>query len=195
MASPYPLPKIMNGVRVDDLFRVADAIRAIPALARFSFSVQNHWTAGTQNSSTVNTFHAAGQEMQRARPFTLDCDEPEALLGKDTAASAIEHLLHALAASLTTSIIYHASARRIQIEEIASSIEADVDLRGFLGLDTKVRVTRPEIRVRYQIKANVSEEQLRDLCQLGPLHSPVFDWLTGGATITIDAQRMQNGTS
>jgi uncharacterized OsmC-like protein len=190
LASPYPLPKIINGVRVDDLFRMADAIRAIPALARFSFRLHNRWTAGPQNSSTVRAFSAAGQEMERARPFVLDTDEPEALLGKDMAASAIEHLLHALAASLTTSIIYHASARRIQIEEIASFLEADVDMRGFLGLDSTSRTARPEIRVHYQIKANVSEEQLRDLCQLGPLHSPVFDWLTGGTTITVDAQRM-----
>jgi uncharacterized OsmC-like protein len=180
----------MNGVRVDDLFRMADAIRAIPGLAKFSFSVHNQWTAGAQNSSTVNAFSAAGQEIQRARPFLLNSDEPDALLGKDTAASAIEHLLHALAASLTTSIVYHASARRIQIEEIASSLEADVDLRGFLSLDTTIRAARPEIRVHYQIKANVSEEHLRDLCQLGPLHSPIFDWLTGGTNITANAQRM-----
>ena len=44
-----------------ELFRMADAIRAIPALARFSFRLHNRWTAGPQNSSTVRAFSAAGR--------------------------------------------------------------------------------------------------------------------------------------
>jgi hypothetical protein len=69
----------------------------------------------------------------------LEADQPPALLGKDTAASPIEHLLHALASCLTTSMVYHAAARGIHIEEVESSLEGDIDLHGFLELDKNVR--------------------------------------------------------
>jgi hypothetical protein len=45
----------------------------------------------------------------------------------------VEVLIHALAACLTASLVYHAAAKGIRIEGVESSIEGDLDLRGFLG--------------------------------------------------------------
>ena len=106
-ANVSALPKIVNGVAVDDLFTTIDAIKASPRIAKFIFRVRNQWADGGQNSSTVDTFYGAGQELNRTVPFILEADEPAVLLGKDKAANAGEYLLHALAACLTTSIVYH----------------------------------------------------------------------------------------
>jgi hypothetical protein len=131
--------KIVNGVTVDDLFMTIDAIKATPAIAKFKFRIRNQWLDGSQNKSTVNTFYGADQNLSRSKPFVLEADEPPVLLGKDTAANPVEHLLHALASCLTTSMVYHAAARGIPIEEVESSLEGDIDLHGFLGLDRNVR--------------------------------------------------------
>jgi hypothetical protein len=48
-------------------------------------------------------------------------------------------LLHALASCVTTSMIYHAAARGIAVEQVESSLEGDLDLRGLLGLASNVR--------------------------------------------------------
>jgi hypothetical protein len=59
---------------------------------------------------------ATGQEHTfREDGFFVDCDEPPVLLGRDQAPNAAEYLLHALAACLTGSIVYHAAARGIVI--------------------------------------------------------------------------------
>ena len=50
-----------------------------------------------------------------------------------------EHLLHALAACLTTTLVYVATARKIRLTEVESTLEGDMDVRGCLGLDDDVR--------------------------------------------------------
>jgi uncharacterized OsmC-like protein len=120
----------------------------------------------------------------------LEADEPPILLGKDMAANPVEYLLHALASCLTTSMVYHAAARGIQIEEVESSLEGDIDLYGFLQLDKKVRNGYQGIRVNFKIKADVSDSELQEIGQLGPEHSPVFDSLTNGVPISVTAERM-----
>ncbi len=184
------LPKIVNGVNVDELFTTVESVKATPGVAKFKFRIRNQWAGGSQNISTVNKFNAAGQEMSRPKPFVLEADEPAILLGKDAAANPVEHLLHALAACLTTSMVYHAAARDIRIEEVESSLEGDIDLHGFLDLDRNVRMGYQGIRVAFKIKANVPDEQLQAIVELGTKHSPVFDSLTNGVTVTVSANRM-----
>lgn len=190
MATAHKLPTTINGVAVDDLFSTIDAIKATPAIAKFKFRIHNQWEGAGQNSSTVNTFSGAGQQLSRPKPFVLTADEPPVLLGKDMAANPVEHLLHALAACLTTSMVYHAAARGIHIEEVESSLEGDIDLHGFLDLDKKVRKGYQGIRVNFKIKADVPDKQLQEIAQLGPGHSPVFDSLTNGVPVAVTAERL-----
>jgi uncharacterized OsmC-like protein len=190
MATAKKLPKIINGVNVDDLFTTIDAIKRTPAIAKFKFRIENEWTDASQNSSTVDKFYGAGQEQSRAKPFVLKADEPPVLLGKDEAVNPVEYLLHALAACLTTSMVYHAAARGIHLEEVESSFEGDIDLHGFLELDRNVRQGYQGIRVNFKIKADVADEQLQEIVELGAGRSPVFDSLTNGVPVSIRAERL-----
>ena len=190
MATAQKLSTIINGVKVDDLFTTIEAIKSTPAIAKFKFRIHNQWDGASQNKSTVGTFYGTSQEQARHKPFVLEADEPPVLLGKDTAANPVEHLLHALASCLTTSMVYHAAARGIHIEEVESSLEGDIDLRGFLDLDKNVRKGYQGIRVTFKIKADVPDEQLQEIVQLGPGHSPVFDSLRNGVPVSVKAERL-----
>src|SRR5579871_29795 len=189
MATAKKPAQITNGVNVDNLFSTVDAIKSTPTLAKFNFRIQNQWQGAGQNRSTVDKFYGAAQEQSRPRPFVLAADEPMVLLGTDTAANPVEHLLHALASCLTTSMVYHAAARGIEIEEVESTLEGDIDLHGFLELDKNVRQGYQGIRVRFKIKADVPDSQLQELIDLGTKHSPVLDSLTNGVPVSVEAQR------
>ena len=189
MATAQTRVKIVNGVNVEDLFKTIGAIKATPAIAKFKFRIYNQWEGASQNRSTVGQFYGAGQQRSRLMPFVLKADEPGVLLGRDEAANPVEHLLHALAACLTTSMVYHAAARGIQIEEAESSFEGDIDLQGFLGLAKNVRSGCQEIRVNFKIKADVADEQLQEIVALGTGYSPVFDSLTRGVPVSVSAAR------
>jgi len=189
MATAQKLARIINGVKVNDLFTTVDAIKATPAIAKFRFRIRNQWQGASQNCSTVNEFEGALQQLSRSKPFVLEADEPAVLLGKDMAANPVEYLLHALASCVTTSMVYHAAARGIELEEVESFFEGDIDLHGFLDLDPKVRKGYQGIRVTFKVKADVPESQLQEIVELGTSHSPVFDSLTKGVPVTVSAKR------
>jgi uncharacterized OsmC-like protein len=120
----------------------------------------------------------------------LLADEPETLLGTDRGANPVEHLLHALASCVTTSMVYHAAARGIAAERLESTLEGDLVLRGFLGLAPDVRKGYQSIKLKLRIKANISDEQFQDLSSLGPRFSPVYDSVTNGVSIAVSTERI-----
>ena len=101
----------------------------------------------------------------------LDNDEPPVLLGADAGANPVEYVLHALAGCLTTTMVYHAAARGIDIGAVESELEGDLDLRGFLGLSDEVRKGYREIRVTLRVQSAADAGILKNLAQ----YSPVYD--------------------
>jgi uncharacterized OsmC-like protein len=182
---------ITNGVDVEKMKETIEAVKDNAELASFKFRIQNRWVDCGENRSHVLPFSAGGKLFAHKTGFTLVADEPEMLLGADNAANPVEHLLHALASCITTSTVYHAAARGIAIERVESTLEGDLDLRGFLNLDPTVRNGYQNIRVSLQIKSNATEEQLRELGTLGQRFSPVYDTLTKGVRVAVTAQRME----
>jgi uncharacterized OsmC-like protein len=183
-------PKFVNGVNVAELFQTVGAVKANAALATFRFRVNNEWIDGGHNRSVIKDFYGVGQELQRPKAFALDADEPPILLGHDLGPNAGEYLLAALASCVTGALVYHAAARGITIEEVESRVEGDIDLRGFLGTDPSVRKGFENIRMSFRIRADVSDEKFQELAALGPEFSPVFDSITKGVPIAVQAERM-----
>jgi hypothetical protein len=87
---------IVNGVDVEKVQGVIDAVSENPDLARSKFRASNKWINGGHNRTTVTGFYSAGQEISHTQRFVLDADEPLILAGQDQAANPVEHLLNAL---------------------------------------------------------------------------------------------------
>lgn len=182
---------IVNGINVTTLFQTVEAVKVDPVIAKFRFNVKNEWLKGPHNRSIINGFHGAMQDIERAQSFQLHADEHPILLGYDQGPNAGEYLLHALAACVTSTLIFHAAARGIAIEEVESKVEGDIDLRGFLGTDKSVRNGFQNIRMSFEISADLSDQELQEIAKLGPTFSPVLDSLTNGVSVTVQAQRMR----
>ena len=180
------MQKVVNGVNVENLTQSIEAFKQQPALARFQFRATNKWITGGHNQSRIKEFYGAGQEdTLRTQAFVLDADEPEVFHSGDRGANPTEYVLHALAACLTTSIVYHAAARGIRIEELESKVEGDVDVRGFTGLDPKVRKGYQNIRATFRCKSDASPEQLEELAKF----SPVWDTIANPVPVTVRVEK------
>jgi uncharacterized OsmC-like protein len=173
--SRIPTEKVVNGVNVEKLYETMGVIRHNPEIAKFNFRAQNHWNSGGHNTTTINEFDGACQTHKRSQPFVFQKDEPPVLLGTDQGANPVEYLLTALAGCLTTSLVYHAAARGIKIDQVEASLAGDLDLQGFLGMSDKVRNGYENIKVKFKVKGNASEETLRELVEIAQQRSPVFD--------------------
>jgi uncharacterized OsmC-like protein len=178
---------LRNGVDTSVLFATLDAIKQQPEIARFQFRASNTWIDGAHNRSTIKSFYGAGQEDTSRQPtFTIDAGEPAILLGTDTGPNPAEALLHALAACLTTSLVYVAAARGVRLTRVESSLEGDMDLRGALGLSDDYRNGFERIRASFTVEGDAPPEKLHELIQRAQQRSAVFDMVSHGVPVMVE---------
>src|SRR3954447_13760783 len=174
---------MVNGVDTGKLSATIEAIKADASLANFQFRLSNRWVGGGENHSVIDDFYGVGQEMRHKEPFSLISDEPEVLLSQDRGPNAGEYVLHALASCLTGALVYHAAARGIAVKGIATRLEGDIDLQGFLGLSKDVRRGFKDIRVIFDIDADCDDSRKQELIEKAQTYSPVFDMLSNGLPV------------
>ncbi|MBR9981027.1 MAG: OsmC family protein [Desulfatitalea sp.] len=177
--------KVYNGVNVDQLFGTIEAVKGAPVIAHFKFRANNTWLDGGHNRTQIQNFYGTQQEHAHSATFVLDADEPPVLLGRDQGPNPVEYLLTALAACITTSIVYHAAAKGVTIRSMASRLEGEIDLQGFLGIRDDVPRGFKAIRMYVDIDADCPPEKLEEIIQLGPTYSPVFDTVTRAVPVTV----------
>jgi len=176
---------VRNGVDTATLFATLDAVKGNPDIAKFQFRATNTWVSGTHNRSTIHGFYGAMQEMTHQQPWTFDADHPAVLVGADNGPTPVEYLLHALAACLTAGLANIAAARGVNLSEVESTVEGDIDLLGILGLSSEVRNGFQQIRVSFKLRGD-DPEKLRKVVEQSRLRSAVFDIITNGVPVTID---------
>lgn len=178
--------KVRNGVDIKELANTIKTIRNQPDLAKSQFRVRNQWLDGAHNRTTVKDFYAAGREdTSRTEPFVFNADEPPVLLGENRGANPVEYALTALASCLTTSLVYHAAARGIELEEVEAKLEGDIDLRGFLGIADDVRKGYENIRVTFKVKGDGDAEKLEELAK----YSPIFDTISNPVNVSVRVEK------
>jgi uncharacterized OsmC-like protein len=169
------------------MFATLDLIKAQPELARFQFRASNRWIAGAHNRSTIMGFYAAGgEDATRGEAFELDAGEPAILLGTDTGPNPAEYLLHALAACLTTSIVYVAAARKVPLTSVESTLTGDMDMRGALGVDEEPRNGFERIRVAFRVAGDAPAHKLREVVERAKARSAVYDMVTNGVPVAVE---------
>lgn len=178
--------KMMNGVDVEELMGHVNAIQDDPELGRFQFRAHSEWIDGARTRTEIQGFYGAGKEDEsRDEPFVLIGDEPPLLLGSNAAPNAVETVLHGLASCLAVGIAYNAAVRGIEIEALEFELEGDADLRAFLGISDEVRPGFQNIRVKYRIKSDASQEEIEELCEYVQETSPVVDMLRNPVPVEI----------
>jgi uncharacterized OsmC-like protein len=170
---------VKEQVNVVDLKSTVEVVRDNPKLGQVSFSMKGTWDGGLRlNSQTGPLTQAGTPDMSRNGQFKLKSDEPTALLGSDTGVSPGEYVLQALAGCYMVTIAANAAVRDIVLEDVRLELEADFDLRGFLGIDTSIRSGSQGIRVNVAIDSpNATSEQLKDLVHAVEKRSPIRDTL------------------
>ena len=87
---------------------------------------------------------------------------------------------------MTTTMVYHAAVRGIELEEVESELEGDLDLKGFMDLSDQVRPGYEEIRVNFKVKTDIEDlERLKALIRF----SPVYDVVSSGTRVKVQVER------
>ena len=95
--------------------------------------------------------------------FSFDADHPEVFASEDHGATPVEFVLVGLASCLTAGVAAVAQNRGIQLNSVKATIEGDMDILGILGGDPEVRNGFNDIKVKYDIDADASQEDIEAL--------------------------------
>ncbi len=176
---------VRNGVDTATLFATLDAVKGNRDIAKFQFRATNRWISGTHNQSTIHGFYGAMQEMTHQQVHVYDADHPAVLVGADSAPTPVEFVLHALAACLTAGLANIAAAHGVNLTEVESTVEGDIDLLGILGLSDEVRNGYQQIKVSFKVRGD-DPDKLRKLVEQSRRRSAVFDIVTNGVPVDIE---------
>ena len=121
-----------------------------PARGLVRFRVSTAWMGGMRSDSRVDHREVGGRRLPA--DFTLRIDEPEELLGTDTAPNPQELLIAAYNACLTACWAMECARAGVKLLRLEVRSEGEVDLCGVLGVDPSTapgcRSLRSEVRVR-----------------------------------------------
>ena len=184
-AAVKTMPNKVNGVDVDQINRFIERVDDDPSFAEMQFRASNEWIDGGANRTRIKEFYAGCEEdTTRAVPFELDSDEPKIIAGNDATPNPVVYVLHALIGCLTTTLVYHAAVRGIEIESVESNLEGDLDVRGLLGLSDEVRKSYHHVRVNMRVKSDACADDLRELA----MFSPVYDMVSKSLPVAFNLE-------
>lgn len=175
-------PTTVNGIPVDAVRGLIDAVADAPAAGATRWRVTNHWRGRMRSRATVEGFSIGGQPVNRA--FQMYVDEPLELGGTNMDANPQEYLLAALNACMIVGFTALCALEGHEIEHLEIATEGDIDLRGFLGLDAAVSPGYDGLSTTLWVKGAASAEQFQQIFETMLATSPNFHNVTKPVPVT-----------
>ena len=176
-----------NGVNVEALLGARAALTDAPAAAAFTWTADCSWVSGTHSRTTVAGFSGLGQQHERPATHTVDTDHPAVFAAEDNGMPPAEMVLAGLAGCLTAGVASVATNRGIQLRSVTATVEGDMDLQGILGIDSEVRNGFNDIRVRFDIDADATDEEIAGIVAQSQKRSAVYDAVTNPTSIVVES--------
>ena len=166
----------------------AKRLKPRPEAAQFKWRAECAWMNGTHSRTTISRFFGLGEEQDRGKSFTVDADHPEVFAAADAGATPVEIVLSGLASCLTAGVASVAQNRGIQLRSVTATVEGDMDLAGILGIDAEVRNGFSAIRVKFDIDADATEDEIKAVVAQSQRRSAVFDILTNPTNVHVTVE-------
>lgn len=162
----------INGIDVAALRGTIDLVGKHKAAAATSWRVTSEWRGGTRSDHHVEGCRIGGEF--HARPFTLSVDEPHALCGTNQFANPQEYLLAGLNACMMVGYVAIAALMNIRLTKLEVEVAGDIDLRGFLAVDSNVKNGYEHLKQTVRIAGDATPEQFAQLHAAVKATSPNF---------------------
>ncbi len=157
------------------------SIDADPAKAMTSWRVATTWQGQTRSRADVTGFGFGGEA--RRAPLLDRCGRALELGGSNRFANPQEYLLAALNACIMVGYVAQCAMRGINLENLEIETEGDIDLRGFLGLNSDIAAGYEALRYTVRIRGDGSREQFEEVHAAVMATSPNFYNLSRPVTL------------
>jgi uncharacterized OsmC-like protein len=165
-------PKVVNGINVDDLFALIAGVKEDAAKGKTNWRVTTTWQGQARSRAQVEAFEIGGERVPRR--FLIDIDEPSELGGTNQFANPQEHLLAALNACMIVGYAAQCAVHGITLESLEIQTDGEIDLRGFLGIDSAVPQGYESLSYVVRIKGSGTKEEFAKIHEAVMATSPNF---------------------
>ena len=139
------------------------ALSSDPAQAQAKFEAHHDLVGPCEVTVKVGSGHK----------FTVD--EPEALGVSNAAANPVQYALAALGSCQAITYRAWAAQLGIKLDKVEISIDGDIDLRGFFGIDDGIRAGFNTVRINVSLGGPESTARYEELAGAVDAHCPVLD--------------------
>lgn len=164
---------MLNNINIAGLSEYVNEVKEENIQGKASYGVALHWESGTK--STVSTKNMILGKHKLIRDFQFTIDEPNQLLGVNCAPNPAEYMLGGMAGCMAVTFMAGATAMNIEIDQLKIEIDGELDLQGFLGLNTEVNPGFPELKYIFHVKGNGTQQQYEKLMERVTRHSPNYN--------------------
>lgn len=174
---------IRNGVDVDKMGAMLEAVKRDPKAGALRFSMRSEWKGGLSASHAAGQYTVGTTTSQHRQRRTVTTDEPPEVLGADGGVSPAEMTLAALGSCLMVGYSANAAAMGIDLESVTIDLVGSGDLRGFMNVPG-ARPGLDAIEVSVDVKANAPKAKLQELHDYVNAHSPIWDTLANPVRVS-----------
>jgi uncharacterized OsmC-like protein len=178
--------QVNNGVNVQALLDARAALTDAPEGAKFTWRATCEWVNGTHSKSIVKGFFGLGEDQNHKTEFKFDADHPEIFASEDNGATPVEYVLVGLASCLAAGVASVAQNRNIQLRSVKATLEGGMDIQGILGIDSDVRNGFDGIKIKFDIDADASQQDIEALVAQSQKRSAVYDIVTNPTNVTVE---------
>lgn len=155
-------------------------------------ATQDKFRLNPQEALATFHSHSELQEGLRSqvslRQHVITVDEPESLGGTDQGANPAELILAALGSCQEITYRAYATALGIPLTSVRVELEGTIDLRGFFGVDDRVRAGYQGIRGKVYLESSAPPETLEQLRFAVNEHCPVLDILKEPVAVDLELE-------
>jgi uncharacterized OsmC-like protein len=164
---------MLNNINIAGLSEYANEVKENNIEGKASYGIELNWESGTKTVVKTKNMTLGNHKLVRNHSYTID--EPTQLLGVNCAPNPQEYMLGGLAGCMAVTFMAGATAMNIDIDKLKLEIDGELDLKGFLGIDSNSNTGFPELKFIFHVKGNGTQEQYNKLIERVTMHSPNFN--------------------
>ncbi|MEN0055217.1 MAG: OsmC family protein [Mucilaginibacter sp.] len=172
---------MLNGINLEGLNAYSQLITEKPDEAISTYGVTAKWLGGVK--TMIHTHNQNVGTKEAVKDFNFTIDEPEELLGSNSFPTPQDYLLGGLAGCMMLGFVVGASAKGIALQSVELRINGNLNLRGFLNIDSSAPVGFDQIEFNYAVKGSGTQDDYDEIIKHVQQFSPNYRTITDAVKI------------
>jgi uncharacterized OsmC-like protein len=173
-----------NNINIAGLSEYVNEVKESKEQSKIQYGVNVDWISGMRTEATIKNINLGGQKL--VRNFNFNIDEPNQLLGLNSNPTPQEYLMAGVAGCMAVTFVAGASLLGITLESLSLEFSGEINLSGFLGIDTEEPVGFNKFICNFIVSGDGTKEQYNLLKDRVMKHSPNYASIVNGVNIVTE---------